>query len=130
MTGSSRSVRKGHVSVRMSTWSGTRTDARYFTSWQALVRWLKSDDFTLVRDARTITIKQLGETGSSWKPSPDERAELEARAQRELACRACRALPGQPCTDADPGYAVCGPRYVDALKMTRAEITAQMKGTP
>lgn len=122
-------ARRGHVSVRMSTWSGTRTEPRYFTSWEALIKFLRSDSFALVPDVRSFSAKQLADSPARWKPTPEERAELEERARRELTCRACRAAPGQPCTGADPGYAVCGPRYVDMVKMARAEMTAQMKGT-
>jgi hypothetical protein len=104
----------------MSTWDGRRSQSRYFSSWDDAVRFLRSDSFRLMRDVRTLTVKQLNPTARATRTPPA--AELEERAQREHDCDTCGAIPRQPCTA--PDRAVHDSRFRAAKLAAQAEAGA------
>ena len=123
-------ARTGHIAISMADWNGNRTATKYLDTWADVLRFVRSDEFTLMRDIRLLTFKQLappartipgGPPRSHWKPSPEQAAALEEHGQREFTCIACGATPGKPCTAVDPGRAVHTPRWVAAKKAAVAE---------
>jgi hypothetical protein len=134
MTTSEDPDHRGGIAIRMTAWSGRQSGTRFFPSWPAALRFLRSEEFALMGDIRLLTVKQARRTGqrfapggSHWRPSPQERPALEDRARREFGCRSCGALPGSPCTGPVAGREVCGPRYIDVLKAVRSEARAAIE---
>jgi hypothetical protein len=103
------------VTLDWENWRGQRCPARYM-SWAGLAAFLDSEDFRLVRDSiRDITIRAL------HPPADPEAEALEARAQREFACGACGAQPGEACHGPERGRLVHGTRAFTAKRAPRAE---------
>jgi hypothetical protein len=117
---------RGGIALRMTSWDGRQSRTRFFATWTAAVRFMQSDEFTLMRDIRLLTVKQTARPrkapgGSHWKPSAEEAAQLGSRAQREFVCGLCGALPGSPCADPESGHTVHAPRYAAARKAVMVE---------
>ena len=128
--GGDETARTGCVVLSMTAWGGRWSGRKYLGSWDEAVEFLRSADFHLMGDVRTVMLKQLGPSLSHWSPSPAEAAELEERARREFACRECDAAPGEPCAGSGSGRAVHAPRYIDAKKAAVAEARAVRSPRP